>query len=109
MVLGGDEVQKFIRIHTTREEVQIRGKLNSKSKNVLYILTCNKDGLQYEGRQARVQKKGLSGTETLFCYQGTDLSMGKHFRSSGIYFCGTDIFQKHLCEEGLRNEAYKSV
>ena len=117
--LRRDEVQNFIRIHTTGEDLQIRERLNCKSKNVLYIITCKKDGIQYAGETGTSAEERFvrhRNTVVQFCYQGTELTVGQHFQSSGHSVCGIGYIlwnriysPKTSLWVGSRKEAHQSL
>ena len=111
--LRGDEVQKFIRIHTTGEDLQIRGRLNCKSKNVLYIITCKKDRIQYAGETGTSAEERFvrhRNTVVQSCYQGTELTVGQHFQSSGhsvsdlVFTPVEQIFSKNIFVRKVREK-----
>ena len=81
-------VLKSVKISSTGEELQIKGKLTCHSENVLYLATCTKcpDRPQYLGETQRRALDRLAdhvGTVTQECHVNTRTPVGQHFRSAG--------------------------
>ena len=84
--LCAGEVQRWVRVNSTGEKLPIRGRLNCKSKNILYLITCKKDGRQYAGETGNSAEERFArhrNTVVQACYQGTEISVGQHFQSCG--------------------------
>ena len=85
-------VLKSVKISSTGEEIQIKGKLTCHTENVLYLGTCTKDDRtcpdrpQYLGETQRRAMDRLAdhvGTVTQDCHVNTRTPVGQHFRSAG--------------------------
>ena len=80
------EVQRTISIHSTGEELQIRGRLDCQSRNIIYVVTCKKDKKQYvgeTGNSAEERFVGHKNTVVQACHQGTEIAVGQHFQLVG--------------------------
>ena len=85
-------IVKSVRISNTGEDYIIRGKMNCKSSNLLYIITCRKcdraspDVAQYGGETGQEAVKRFTehyGTATQACHVNTNKPVGQHFRLPG--------------------------
>ena len=80
------EIQRAINIYSTGEELNIRGRLDCQSKNILYIVTCKKDRKQYAGETGHTAEErfvGHKNTVVQAYHQGTEIAVGQHFQSIG--------------------------
>ena len=80
------EIIRSLKVHTTGEDLPIRGRLDCRSKNILYVITCKKDCMQYAGETGNTAEERFArhrNTVVQLCYQGTDISVGEHFQSPG--------------------------
>ena len=100
-------------MNPTGEELSIRGRLNCKSKNILYMITCKKDGLQYVGETGTTAEERFArhrNTVVQLCHQGTDVSVGQHFQSSGhsvsdlVFTPVEQIFSKNIFVRKVREK-----
>ena len=89
--LAPDQVLKSIKIEHTGEVIEITGKMDCKSSNLLYLLSCNKGSgcknpNQYVGetkKSAEVRCSQHRDTIVQRCHQGTTKAVGEHFQGAG--------------------------
>ena len=89
--LQPDQVLRTVRIEHSDEQVEIRGKLNCKSSNLLYVVSCKKgpsckENNQYvgeTGKSAEVRCSQHRDTIVQNCHLNTSKPVGEHFRGPG--------------------------
>ena len=91
------EILKAVKISSTGEEIQVKGKINCQTSNILYIGTCSKENRtagtcpsrpQYAGETGCTAEERFVGhrnTIVQACHQGTSLPVGQHFQQPGHY------------------------
>ena len=88
------QVLRSVKVSSTGETMEVKGKLNCQSSNLLYIGTCRKEDRSQGTCPSRPQYVGETGqtAEARFvghrnsivqvCHQGTSLPVGEHFQLS---------------------------
>ena len=67
---------------TTKEKIQIEGRFNCKSKNVVYLLTCSKCGLQYVGQSGNTFNERFRAHLTDIKQGNVIKPISRHFTST---------------------------
>ena len=86
------EVLNSIRISSTGDDMDIKGKITCTTSNILYIGTCRKgdrscpDNPQYCGETGKTAEERFVGHRNTIvqgCHEHTNLPVGQHFRGAG--------------------------